>query len=82
MEMEITAAPEQTAYDKYKNAFMGMSLESALSLIKDKNGDVNLVLPVNGKFSDPRFNLVDVLRAAIVNSITRAINPVFHDSLP
>jgi hypothetical protein len=79
---EITAVSSQTVYDKYKNAFMGMSLESALSLINDKNGDVNLILPVSGNLSDPRFSLVDVLRTAIVNSITKGLNPVFHDPVP
>jgi hypothetical protein len=80
--LEITAVPSQTVYDKYKNAFMGMSLESALSLIKDKNGDVNLILPVNGNLSDPKFNFVDILRNAIISSISKGLNPFIHDSLP
>jgi hypothetical protein len=80
--LEITAVPSQTVYDKYKNAFMGMSLENALSLIKDKNGNVNLILPVNGNLSDPKFNFVDILRDAIISSISKGLNPFIHDSLP
>jgi hypothetical protein len=79
--LEISAVPSQSSYEKYKNAFMGMSLESALSIITDKNGDVNLSIPVNGNLSDPKFNFTDVLRAAIVNSISRGLNAVYYDSL-
>lgn len=74
--LEITPVPSQSIYDKYKDAFMGMSLESALSIITDKNGDVRLTIPVNGNLSNPEFNFSDILRAAIVNSISGGLNSV------
>jgi hypothetical protein len=76
--LEITSVPSESAYDKYKNAFAGMSLESALSILTDKQGDVKLTIPVNGNLSDPEFNFADVIRTAIVNSISGGLNAVFN----
>lgn len=41
---------------------ISMPLETALGLLRDKNGNINLTIPLEGKLTDPDFGLKDVVR--------------------
>ncbi|MBL8533252.1 MAG: DUF748 domain-containing protein [Betaproteobacteria bacterium] len=49
----------------------------AVSLLKDRNGQINLDVPVSGSLDDPKFRLGRVIWQVIVNLITKAITSPF-----
>ena len=49
----------------------------ALSLLKDRNGVINLDLPIQGTLDDPQFSVWGVLVQIFVNLITKAITAPF-----
>lgn len=52
-------------------------LKLAVSLLKDRNGEINLKLPVKGSVDDPEFSIGDVLFDAFINLIMKAITAPF-----
>ena len=55
-------------------ARLGLPLRMLTSLLKDRNGDITLSLPIGGRVTDPRFDFSEVIWSAIrtvaVNAIT------------
>nr|WP_255581699.1 DUF748 domain-containing protein [Cupriavidus sp. AU9028] len=49
----------------------------AVSLLKDRNGVIDINLPVSGSLSDPEFSIGGVIGRVIVNLLTRAITSPF-----
>ncbi|UIF91266.1 DUF748 domain-containing protein [Cupriavidus sp. UYPR2.512] len=49
----------------------------AVSLLKDRNGVIDVNLPVSGSLSDPEFSIGGVIVRVIVNLLTRAITSPF-----
>jgi uncharacterized protein involved in outer membrane biogenesis len=49
----------------------------AVSLLKDRNGVINLDLPIQGTLDDPRFSVWGVLVQIFVNLITKAVTAPF-----
>jgi uncharacterized protein involved in outer membrane biogenesis len=49
----------------------------AVSLLKDRNGVINLDLPIQGTLDDPKFSVWGVLVQIFVNLITKAITAPF-----
>ena len=52
---------------------LGMPLNTALSLLKDKNDRIELDLPVSGSIDNPEFGLASVIQVALAKSITSAV---------
>lgn len=49
----------------------------AVSLLKDRNGVIDINLPVSGSLSDPEFSIGGVIVRVIVNLLTKAITSPF-----
>lgn len=49
----------------------------AISLLKNKDGQIDLDLPVTGKLDDPEFSIGHVILDVIVNLITKAVTSPF-----
>ncbi|HON59208.1 MAG TPA: DUF748 domain-containing protein [Smithella sp.] len=49
----------------------------AVSLLTDRNGQINLDLPVSGSLDDPKFKIWSILWQIIVNLITKAVTSPF-----
>jgi hypothetical protein len=49
----------------------------AVALLKDRNGVINLNLPIQGTLDDPQFSIFGVLRQIFVNFLTKAVTAPF-----
>lgn len=54
-----------------------LPLQLAVSLLKDRNGVIDLNLPISGSLDDPQFSLGGVIVRVVVNLITKAITAPF-----
>ena len=53
-------------------------LRLAIALLKDRNGKIDLNIPVSGSLSDPKFSVTDVLLGALKNIIIKAATAPFN----
>ncbi|MBP0597551.1 DUF748 domain-containing protein [Herbaspirillum sp. LeCh32-8] len=49
----------------------------AVSLLKDRNGNINLNLPISGSLSDPEFSVGGIIVRVFVNLIVKAVTSPF-----
>lgn len=56
---------------------LSLPLELAIALLKNRQGEIDIHLPVKGSLDDPRFSLGDIILEAFVNLITRAVTAPF-----
>lgn len=49
----------------------------AVSLLKDRNGVIDLNLPISGSLDDPKFSIGGVILKVIVNLVTKAVTAPF-----
>jgi hypothetical protein len=49
----------------------------AVSLLKDRNGNINVNLPISGSLSDPQFSIGGVIMRVFVNLIMKAVTSPF-----
>jgi hypothetical protein len=49
----------------------------AVALLKDRNGQINLNLPISGSLSDPQFSIGGIIVRVIVNLIAKAVTSPF-----
>jgi hypothetical protein len=49
----------------------------AVSLLKDRQGQIDIHLPVSGSFNDPQFSIGGIIVKVIVNLITKAVTAPF-----
>ncbi|MEI7970183.1 MAG: DUF748 domain-containing protein [Betaproteobacteria bacterium] len=64
--------------DEVKSAdATGLPVKFAVSLLKDRNGQINLDIPVSGSLDDPKFKLGRVIWQVIVNLVTKAVTAPF-----
>ncbi len=54
-----------------------LPVQLAIALLKDKDGRINLDIPVEGSLDDPKFRLGKVIWGVIVNLITKAVTAPF-----
>lgn len=47
----------------------GMPIDTALSMLRDRHGDIRLSLPVSGSPGDPKFSLADALHTATTKAM-------------
>ena len=68
---------KNVSVENSKSGFYTLPLKFALFLLKDKNGDVNLEIPVRGNTDDPEINIRKLIWTTIKNKITGAtFNPI------
>ena len=56
---------------------MHLPLKLAVALLKDRNGVIDLGLPVTGSLDDPQFKLGPIIWKAIVNVLTKIVTAPF-----
>jgi Domain of Unknown Function (DUF748) len=49
----------------------------AIALLKDRKGEINLDVPVNGSLDDPQFSIFHLIIQVLVNLITKAVTAPF-----
>jgi len=62
-QVEFEAVPS-AALDGFEKQ-IGMPLDAALGLLRDKQGNIHLKLPVGGRLDDPQFDLGDAIGQAV-----------------
>ncbi len=63
--------------DKVEGAPASLPVKLAAALLADRNGVIDLDLPISGSLNDPQFSLGPVIARVILNVITRAITAPF-----
>lgn len=58
-------------------ATVSLPLSLAITLLKNRRGEINIHLPLQGSIHDPQFNLGDIIFEAFANLITKAITSPF-----
>ncbi|QOJ20759.1 MAG: DUF748 domain-containing protein [Gammaproteobacteria bacterium] len=56
---------------------VSLPLDLAITLLKNRRGEINLHLPLKGSIDDPDFNLGDIVFNAFINMISKAITSPF-----
>ena len=56
---------------------VSLPLELAIALLEDRNGVIDLSIPVSGNMDDPQFSIAPIVWKAFVNLITKAITAPF-----
>jgi hypothetical protein len=51
---------------------LGMSLDSALKLLRDEQNDVKLKIPIRGDISDPKFSVSDAINTVLVKTLQKS----------
>lgn len=54
-----------------------LPIKLAISLLKNRQGEINIRLPLSGSINDPKFSIGGILWEAFVNLITKAITAPF-----
>jgi len=52
---------------------MKLPIKLVLAILRDKNGNINLVVPVEGDLDNPKFNMWKIIGQVLKNLITKAI---------
>ncbi|CAN5275479.1 DUF748 domain-containing protein [soil metagenome] len=63
--------------DKVAGSTASLPVKLAVALLADRNGVINLDLPISGSLNDPQFSLGPVIVKVIVNVIVKAITAPF-----
>ena len=63
--------------DKVDGAPASLPVKLAVALLADRNGVIDLDLPISGSLNDPQFSLGPLIVKVILNVITRAITAPF-----
>ncbi len=56
---------------------VSLPLHLAISLLKNRRGEINIRLPLKGSINDPEFSLTGIIWTAFVNLITKAVTTPF-----
>ena len=63
--------------DKVEGATASLPVKLAVALLSDRNGVIDLDLPISGSLNDPQFSLGPVIVKVIINIIVKAITSPF-----
>ncbi|WP_426148407.1 DUF748 domain-containing protein [Polaromonas sp. DSR2-3-2] len=63
--------------DKAEGSTASLPVKLAVALLADRNGVIDLDLPISGSLNDPQFSLGPVIARVILNVITKAITAPF-----
>ena len=56
---------------------LGIPVKTALSLLKDKNDDIELTLPIEGNLEDPEFKASDIVLTATGNALKKGVTSFY-----
>ncbi|HAL40340.1 MAG TPA: hypothetical protein DCP03_20470, partial [Polaromonas sp.] len=63
--------------DKVEGSTASLPVKLAVALLADRNGLINLDLPVSGSLNDPQFSLGPLIGKVIINMIVKAVTAPF-----
>ncbi|MES2511153.1 MAG: DUF748 domain-containing protein [Pseudomonadota bacterium] len=63
--------------DKVEGATASLPVKLAVALLADRNGVIDIDLPISGSLSDPQFSLGPIIVKVIINVIVKAITAPF-----
>ena len=63
--------------EKVDGAPASLPVKLAVALLADRNGTINLDIPIRGSLNDPEFSLAPLIARALVNVVARAITAPF-----
>ncbi|MDR3453837.1 MAG: DUF748 domain-containing protein [Rhodoferax sp.] len=63
--------------EEVKGAPASLPVKLAVALLADRNGVINLDLPISGSLNDPQFSLGPIIFKAIINLIVKAVTAPF-----
>lgn len=70
--LKLDATSEAARGQSIQNLDIGMPIDAALALMKDKNGDIKMEVPVSGDLRDPNFAIGPAFRGAMTQAIKKA----------
>ena len=60
---------ETPSEDNQRNIKISMSLDSALKLMRDKQNNVKLNIPISGDITDPKFSIADAVNKVLIKTL-------------
>ena len=70
--LKLDATSEEARGLSAQKLGIGMPIDAALALMKDKNGDIKIEVPVSGNLQDPNFAIGPAFRNAMMEAIKKA----------
>ncbi|QHJ00031.1 DUF748 domain-containing protein [Xylophilus rhododendri] len=67
----------QLVFDEEAQGGSSLPVRLAAALLADRNGVIDLNLPISGSINDPQFSLAPVIGKALVNLVVRAVTSPF-----
>jgi len=62
---KLQVQPQNPKKMRQLTAQLGMSLDSALSMLRDRHDNISIKVPISGDVDDPRFNFGDAINQAL-----------------
>lgn len=69
---QLKLEPEDPARIEEVKSTTPLPLDTALSLLRDKNDNIELKLPISGNLDDPQFNINDIINTALGKALKTA----------
>ncbi|MDH3311211.1 MAG: DUF748 domain-containing protein [Gammaproteobacteria bacterium] len=69
---KLAMKPKDEASAEKLKARLSVPLETGLTMLRDKNNNVNLEVNVSGKIGDPKFDLTDAINQALTKAMRTA----------
>jgi outer membrane protein OmpA-like peptidoglycan-associated protein len=57
---------------------VALPIELAVALLKDSEGKIKIEVPITGRFSDPQFDIGDIIANALENTLSKVITAPFR----
>ncbi|MDY0190814.1 MAG: DUF748 domain-containing protein [Desulfuromonas sp.] len=70
---QLRMQPLSATADSEVTATLGMPVNLALALLRDRSGNIQLNLPVRGNLNDPSLQIAPTLRRALTNTIKNTV---------
>ena len=70
--LKLDAISEKARGESAQRLGIGMPIDAALAMMKDKKGDITIEVPISGNLEDPDFAFGPALRGAMTQAIKKA----------
>lgn len=69
---QLEMAPEEPARIAQFEQKSNMPIKTALGLLRDDDGNIDIKVPITGRLDDPRFDISDAINTALANTLRSA----------
>jgi len=70
---------EEIEDEQRTEEYLDIPIKTALSMLKDKNDNINLTLPIEGDMKDPAFNITEIVAAATGQALKKGASIYYKD---